>query len=73
MCAITLFTVGKQNLHQVKIYYTGKLMESGDVFDSNVGQAAYKFLLGNNPSIFNYLHMINIFPSMPVVLSSEKR
>lgn len=73
MCAITLPTVGKQNLHQIKIYYTGKLKESGHVFDSNVGNAAYKFLLGNNPIFFSYLHMINIFPSMPVYLSSEKR
>lgn len=35
----------------VKIYYTGMLKESGHVFDSNVGKAAYKFLLGDEEII----------------------
>lgn len=35
----------------VTIYYTGKLMESGHVFDSNMGQAAYKLLLGDEEMI----------------------
>nr|GMC82893.1 peptidyl-prolyl cis-trans isomerase FKBP43-like [Ipomoea batatas] len=32
---------------KVKVYYTGKLKENGHVFCSNVGEAPYKFCLGD--------------------------
>ncbi|XP_058075480.1 peptidyl-prolyl cis-trans isomerase FKBP53-like [Magnolia sinica] len=39
---------GKRASHgnKVSIYYTGRLNENGKVFDSNIGQKAFKFRLG---------------------------
>ncbi|CAI9104640.1 OLC1v1003352C1 [Oldenlandia corymbosa var. corymbosa] len=36
---------------KVKVYYTGRLKESGRVIDSNIGKAPYKFRLGDEEVI----------------------
>ncbi|CAK9154516.1 unnamed protein product [Ilex paraguariensis] len=36
---------------KVKVYYTGKLKENGQIFDSNIDKSPYKFRLGDNEII----------------------
>ncbi|XP_057807402.1 peptidyl-prolyl cis-trans isomerase FKBP53-like [Salvia miltiorrhiza] len=36
---------------KIKIYYSGMLMETGHVYDSNVGKSAFKFVLGDEEYI----------------------